>query len=489
MFVMIFLIGANYNLLKILKDSVLVSMAGAEALPFVKVWFLLPSAVILSATYVKLSQLMSPNKVFYSFILFFYSFYLVFFLWIFPNREALYIHDTANFIQSFMPKGAKGLVESIRYWPLVLFYPFCELWGTMIQFVLFWGFVNRVTKIDQAKRFYPLFGLATNLSGTLAPVIFIIISKFNEKIDNIMGVVILFLSFNVAIILLMFRHATKNLEGENTLEVLDKKTLNIKKKIPLIKAFKNLFENAYVRNLTIIVLAYNICINLTEIIWKEQMKSMHTDMVKYAVYFAQVAFITGVIASISDLFICGPVVRKWGLGKAAMVTPIVITITSVGFFPLLLFPKYTSFVANFVGVTPIALIVFIGSMQNILSRGCKYSFFDTTKEMAFIPMNIETKTMAKATIDGVGSRLGKSMSSFGYQVIFVGLGGLAASIPIATGIIGFVLVSWTKSAKSLGIKFNNLSIKNDDTRLKADQLSAQNILIASAQENILNKKV
>ena len=48
----------------------------------------------------------------------------------------------------------------------------------------------------------------------------------------------------------------------------------------------------------------------------------------------------------------------------------------------------------------------------MLSRGAKYSVFDATKEMSFVPLAPESKIKGKAAIDGVAvARLGKSSGS------------------------------------------------------------------------------
>jgi len=39
-----------------------------------------------------------------------------------------------------------------------------ELWGSVVVSVLFWGFANQITTVDEAKQFYPLFGLGANVA-------------------------------------------------------------------------------------------------------------------------------------------------------------------------------------------------------------------------------------------------------------------------------------------------------------------------------------
>lgn len=39
-----------------------------------------------------------------------------------------------------------------------------ELWGSVVVSVLFWGFANQITTVEEASQFYPLFGLGANVA-------------------------------------------------------------------------------------------------------------------------------------------------------------------------------------------------------------------------------------------------------------------------------------------------------------------------------------
>ena len=39
-----------------------------------------------------------------------------------------------------------------------------ELWGSVVVSVLFWGFANQITTVEEAEQFYPLFGLGANVA-------------------------------------------------------------------------------------------------------------------------------------------------------------------------------------------------------------------------------------------------------------------------------------------------------------------------------------
>ena len=61
------------------------------------------------------------------------------------------------------------------------------------------------------------------------------------------------------------------------------------------------------------------------------------------------------------------------------------------FFSLVLFsgPLEPSLAA--LGMTPLYAAVLVGAAQNIFSKSSKYSLFDPCKEMAYIPLDQETK--------------------------------------------------------------------------------------------------
>ena len=57
-----------------------------------------------------------------------------------------------------------GPIAIVRNWTYCLFYVMAELWGSVVVSVLFWGFANQITTVDEAKQFYPLFGLGANVA-------------------------------------------------------------------------------------------------------------------------------------------------------------------------------------------------------------------------------------------------------------------------------------------------------------------------------------
>jgi len=69
-----FLVGFNYSLLRATKDALVVTApsSGAEALPFLKVWAIVPCAFLFTFIFTRVSNRLSREKVFYVMMSMFY---------------------------------------------------------------------------------------------------------------------------------------------------------------------------------------------------------------------------------------------------------------------------------------------------------------------------------------------------------------------------------------------------------------------------------
>ncbi|XP_039013238.1 plastidic ATP/ADP-transporter-like [Hibiscus syriacus] len=103
-------------------------------------------------------------------------------------------------------------------------------------------------------------------------------------------------------------------------------------------------------------------------------------------------FSTGTgIATFAMMLLSQFIFDKYGWGGAARITPTVLLLTGVGFFSLILFSDpLVPALAKF-GMTPLLAAVYVGAMQNIFSKGAKYSLFYPCKEMAYSPLDEETR--------------------------------------------------------------------------------------------------
>jgi len=97
------------------------------------------------------------------------------------------------------------------------------------------------------------------------------------------------------------------------------------------------------------------------------------------------------IATFTMMLLGRFILRKFGWGVAAMITPTVLLLTGVGFFSLILFGQPLTPMLATMGMTPLLAAVYVGAMQNIFSKSAKYSLFDPCKEMAYIPLDEDMK--------------------------------------------------------------------------------------------------
>ena len=171
MLLIFFLLSFDYNVLRTMKDVLVVTAksSGAEVIPFIKVWVMFPGSVLMTYLFTRLSNRFSREMVFYAMIAIFLGYFFIFTFFLYPIRDTLHLHSTADSLQAVLPAGFKGMIAMVRYWSFTTFYVMSELWSNIILFLLFWGFANQITRIGEAKRFYGLFGIG-RIFQVLLPV-------------------------------------------------------------------------------------------------------------------------------------------------------------------------------------------------------------------------------------------------------------------------------------------------------------------------------
>jgi AAA family ATP:ADP antiporter len=237
-----------------------------------------------------------------------------------------------------------------------------------------------------------------------------------------------------------------------------KKKDNVQGKLSLKDSLRYLFNSSYLLCIAAVVICYNLVINLTEVLWKQQVTELYPNPADYTIYMNHIVSIIGLVATLASLFVSGNAIRKGGWTFTALLTPMILTITSIAFFGSFFLKQYVpDLIFSFIGMSPLAIVVFLGSAQNILSRGAKYSVFDSTKEMTFVPLSAENKLIGKAAIDGICSRFGKSSGSVVYQSLLLFLSTIPATAPYVALVLLGIVVSWVIAVRFLGKQFNELA--------------------------------
>ncbi|KAJ6711741.1 hypothetical protein OIU79_008051 [Salix purpurea] len=405
---MFFCILFNYTILRDTKDVLVVTAKGssAEIIPFLKTWVNLPMAVGFMLLYTKLANVLSKQALFYTVIVPFIAFFGAFGFVLYPLSNYIHPEAFADKLLNVLGPRFLGPLAIMRIWTFCLFYVMAELWGSVVISVLFWGFANQITTIDEAKRFYPLFGLGANVA-------------------------------------LIFSGRTVNKKKKE------------KPKMTTMESLKFLVSSRYIRDLATLVVAYGISINLVEVTWKSKLKAQFPSPNEYSAFMGDFSTATG-IATFTMMLLSQFIFEKYGWGVAAKITPTVLLLTGVGFFSLILFGgPLVPTLAQF-GMTPLLAAVYVGALQNIFSKSAKYSLFDPCKEMAYIPLDEDTKVKGKAAIDVVCNPLGKSGGALIQQFMILTFGSLANSTPYLGGILLVIVLAWLAAAKSLDTQFTAL---------------------------------
>jgi AAA family ATP:ADP antiporter len=123
------------------------------------------------------------------------------------------------------------------------------------------------------------------------------------------------------------------------------------------------------------------------------------------------------------------------------------------------------------GTTVVLVAVIIGQIQNVLSKGTKYSLFDSTKQMAYIPLDQEAKVKGQGAVEVIGGRAGKSGGAFIQSTLLAVIGG-SVSLASLTYILGplviIICAIWAISVFGLGRKFGALTESKEASAAKVE---------------------
>ena len=156
---LMFCILGIQNLIRAQKDSLVNTMIGTETISFLKLWGVMPAAFLVTILYVKLVSFMKGEKIFYLIMSSFLMFFALFAFYIFPHYETFHLDKTRTAELVNLYPNLKWFILLLSNWSISLFYVIAELWPNAVFALLFWQFVNKVTSVEESKRFYPLFGL------------------------------------------------------------------------------------------------------------------------------------------------------------------------------------------------------------------------------------------------------------------------------------------------------------------------------------------
>ncbi len=468
MSMLMFCILFVYTMVRDLKDVFIQKYAVCgctELLPVLKLWFVMPAAFLIVMLFTFLVNKFGSTKTFYIMVSIFVAFYALFVLVLFPNASSIHASaDTVRKMQASWPGFFYYIIPCLTNWSYTLFYIFSEIWGTIAISSLFWQFANKVTKKSEAKRFYGLYALIANIGVILSGEFLSQMSKakgaeFDRNVRILIFCCILFAFATMGIFYYINAVIMKDPRFYDPSEVKVKKS---KAKVGVMEGIKILFTSPYIGLIAVLVIAYGISINFLEVVWKEQMRVVFTTPSEYSSMMANVSKTTGIFTICATLLSTN-ILRKYKWKVSAIISPLVMLVLGGVFFALIIYSKSGG--TQLFGVSVVLMAIWVGLVADAFIKSIKYCLFDSSKNLAYRPLDEDTKTKGQAAVEVIGGRAGKAgASTINYVLTNVVAVGSKISAHIYTIIPIFVVtvVGWVMAVLGLSKQYEAKLAQTND---------------------------
>ena len=420
MALLMFTVLFNYNVVRGLKDSIVMTMVGPEVISFIKLWAEMPAGVLFVVIYAKMCNRMSTERAFRYIVTFFLSFFILVAFVLFPMRE--FFHPDPEIIQAHILNlpNFKWFITIWGKWSFVLFYVMVELWPVIVCALLFWQLANKITSTEESTRFYSFFSFFGQANLLISGTVIVYFASdshcfmnFFEGITNKTEITVkslmLLVGISGIICLALHYFIEKNvIEKDKKLKTVANKTLHL----GLMESAKIIVSSKYLWLICVLMISYATAVNLIEGLWFSKARELYPEQGDFMAYMGRMMIWLGVFVLFCSM-LGSAIIRRLGWFAGAVITPIMTLIVGSMFFTFAQLQESLPMIfMGLVTASPLMIIVFIGALQNVLLKGVKYSIFDATKEMVYIPLDDELKTKGKAAVDVIGTKIGKSLGAF-----------------------------------------------------------------------------
>lgn len=417
---MLFCILFVQNLAKALKDSLITTIVATEAISILKTWGVLPAAILASLAYVKMTKHMKAEHIFYAITSFFILFFLTFAFIVFPSKLT-----SVQTFGEWTPLRLFNLV--LHHWDCSLLYIVSELWSNVVFALLFWQFVNSITSVGESQRLYVLFGLlgqsglyfSGQLLQSLPKASSALIERFgiNATCTLVCIQIVLTIMSLMGIIVMALFWLLNHVIVEK--ELISRFSFQPpKKKQSMLDSLKLAYKSHYIRLIGLLLFAYGFAGNAIECLWREKVKVLYKATETNLAFTGITMKYTGVL-TIALVIVGSQIVRRLGWTVAAMIPPVCALLSGMAFFSTANSEYFSGLLACFFAVNPVLIPIAMGAAQHILAKATKYTLFDATKEMSYVPLDPEVRTQGKACADVIGTKLGKSLGAAVQAAIFI----------------------------------------------------------------------
>ena len=399
-----------YATVRNLKDTFVQEYAvlgGAELISALKLWFVFPSAIIITMVFSFLLNKFDMKKIFYFITSFFAIFFFIFAWFLFPNANKINMSaETMIAMQNSWPNFFYYIIPCLGNWSYTLFFIVSEMWGTLEASLLFWYFANQITKKTEVKRFYALYSIS-DVGSYLSGFFIEILAKENQEIFNKnIQILITIVSFLCLIVMFIYYYINSIVLGDpkfyNPTKVKPKKE---KVKVGFLEGFRILASSKYLFLVFMLTVSYSICINLFEGVFKAHMQLITTSANELTVAMGRISKLTA-ITTIVSAFLSVTTLSKFSWRTNALATPVALLLLGLGFFGLIFCGNIDG--TQLLGINVPMLALYAGIIVDGVIKGIKYCLFDTTKSMSFRPLDPDTQAQGQGAVEVIGGRGGKA---------------------------------------------------------------------------------
>lgn len=440
MAVLILLTTIGFNVMRGMREAIVFQFGqnGAMYTPFIRILCVLPISTLLFLFYLSVKKRHNSLVAYYAMTVPMLCYFVGYFL--FASQQVINPEQLPEWI-----RAAKSLYAPLEFicvifyhWDKTLYYVCCEAWGSFTLVILFWQIANENYSRQEASSYYPVLSMLGGVGIILASAI---IEKMGQS-DNMMAMTTQCIT-GIGLC---------NLWLVNRVWQCQQEKQQVQKKTPvsLIDGLKHAVSSPHILYLATCIISFSILCNVYENAVRNIVLH-HYSNEKAVFQFWGTFFLGKGLLVITGNIISRVLLRKLGWFYVAIVTPI-ITIFSIHI--VLLIPSIQQLSTLMTGSS----ILWILAILLQITYAVKYSFFDPTKEMAYIPLPDSERTYGKTVADGLGSRVGNVGSGLIQTVAIVITSGTEFTeiAPALLIMCSLISLSWALAMRGLNLSYHSL---------------------------------
>ena len=427
---LLLLILSCQNFLHIIKDAMPMTLGnGYSMIPILRVLSMIITTILFPIYYL-ISNKFSITQIFISFFILSILIILSLGFIIFPHN----IHQDIIYIQN----PFQGI---IYYWYISLFYIFCDIWTFIAYGLLFWNMLNTSFNNEQAKEYYNFFLSFGNIGLIISGLVTYFFSyqlKTSSNLMQIQSLCLLIASLFLISIIIIY-HTSKQYLSHMRKEHMQHKSKKLK--LSIIQSIKYIISNKYIMLMFLISISYASIQQLAEPYYQAEKKYFFSQFNQFVEINSIITIIIGFFSILLNRY-GKQIYNKLSWIGTSLIAPISITSMLSLFLIMKIIQNHFEITNNYFQY----IIFTIAITQFILIKSIRFSIWDFSFEMLYIPLNSEQQSKGKATIALLSAKYGKALA----QSFII----LNHSVYITLIVILLLSYIWIKSTFSISKRYN-----------------------------------